>query len=120
MTNDALTWCSTVLHKMRCHKDAFPFQMPVDKSFKDYHRKIKKPIDFMTLGRRLHEGMYPDRIAFCNQMKLIFHNCRLYNPSTSPLCHTANKLEKFFHTVVPESMLAEEAERLRKEDEANK
>jgi len=117
MSDDALKWCGNVLHQMRCHKDAFPFQMPVDKSLKDYHRKIKKPIDFMTLGRRLHEGMYPDRIAFCDQIKLIFENCRGYNPLSSDLCKMAGILEKYFHNIVPESILAEEAEMLRKKEE---
>jgi hypothetical protein len=117
MSNDSLIWCSKVLHQLRCHKDAYPFQMPVDKSFKEYHRKIKKPIDFMTLGRRLHQGMYPDQIAFCDQIKLIFSNCHAYNPAKSQLCQSANKLEKFFHTVVPESILMKEAKRIRKEND---
>ena len=117
MSDDASKWCGKVLHQIRCHKDAFPFQMPVDKSFKDYHRKIKKPIDFMTLGRRLHDGMYPDRIAFCDQMKLIFENCMTYNPNGSDLVTMAKRLEKYFQSIVPESILAEEAERIKKEEE---
>ena len=71
----------------------------------------------MTLGRRLHEGMYPDRIAFCDQIKLIFENCRGYNPLSSDLCKMAGILEKYFHNIVPESILAEEAEMLRKKEE---
>ena len=53
--------CVDVLHRLRCHKDAFPFQMPVDPSLKEYHKIIKKPMDLMTLGRHLHSGRYPDR-----------------------------------------------------------
>lgn len=117
MSDDASKWCGKVLHQMRCHKDAFPFQMPVDKSLKDYHRKIKKPIDFMTLGRRLHDGMYPDRIAFCDQFKLIFENCMAYNPNGSDLVTMAKRLEKYFQSIVPESILAEEAERIKREEE---
>ena len=117
MSDEASKWCTGVLHQMRCHKDAFPFGMPVDKSLKDYHRKIKKPIDFMTLGRRLHEGMYPDKIAFCNQINLIFENCRAYNPKTSDLCKMVTRLEKYFSNVVPESILIEEAAMLKKREE---
>ena len=61
--------------------------------------------------------MYPDKIAFCNAMKLIFQNARSYNPPSSDLCQMANKVEKYFHTVVPESILEAEAEKIKHEKE---
>ena len=50
-------------------------------------------------------------------MKLIFQNARSYNPPSSDLCQMANKVEKYFHTVVPESILEAEAEKIKHEKE---
>ena len=100
MSNADLLWCGDVLHRLRCHKDAFPFQMPVDPSLKEYHKIIKKPMDLMTLGRHLHSGRYPDRIAFCEQVRLIFANCRTFNVASSEFCKMGNRLERFFDTIL--------------------
>ena len=53
------------------------------------------PIDFSTMEHKLENALYPNMDAFINDAKLVFNNCRSYNPEASIYVKNANKLDKF-------------------------
>ncbi len=44
---------------------------------------------------RLKTSQYAHLEAFISDAKLVFHNCRSYNPEASIYVRNANKLEKY-------------------------
>ncbi|KAL5006822.1 hypothetical protein ScPMuIL_015628 [Solemya velum] len=86
-----------VVETVRGHKDAYPFWDPVDvNEAPDYLEVIKKPMDFSTIEKKIHERRYISRNRFMSDFRLIFHNCRRYNGSSSPLADMASNVERFY------------------------
>ena len=49
--------CRHMLNLLKEQDDAWPFLEPVGrKSFPEYHKVIKKPMDLQTMGSKLMEG----------------------------------------------------------------
>ena len=100
MPQDDYIWCTDVLYKVRIHDLAGPFTSPVDPSFKAYFKVVKKPVDLLTMGRKLHNGNYTSKEQFCEDMQQIFTNCKLFNPDGSELREDGDKLEAYYQAML--------------------
>lgn len=49
----------------------------------DYYDVVKKPMDFETIKTKLKDQQYATINDFCEDMELVFYNCKLYNGETS-------------------------------------
>ena len=49
----------------------------------DYFTIVKRPMDFGTIKTKLKESRYASLEAFCEDMTLVFDNCKLYNNEAS-------------------------------------
>ena len=102
LINEQLRFCSQILKELfsKKHKDyAWPFYKPVDVvglNLSDYYDIIKKPMDMTTVKNKLEAHEYTQAQEFADDMRLIFHNCYLYNPSTTDVVYMARKLEEVF------------------------
>lgn len=52
---------------------------PVELGIYDYFEKIKNPMDFSTIKKKLNDNAYINCAEFVADVKLIFDNCYLYN-----------------------------------------
>ena len=67
-------------------KDAHLFHKPVNPialGIHDYLDKIKHPMDFSTIKKKLNAFQYRNCKEFCEDMELVFSNCYLYNGESS-------------------------------------
>lgn len=53
-------------------------------------------MDLSTMGAKLQQGMYPDRFAFQNDLRLMIANAKLYNQVGSFVHKEAIAFETFF------------------------
>lgn len=68
------------------HKEAHLFHKPVNPlelGINDYFDKIKHPMDFSTIKKKLNNSIYRNCQEFVDDMQLVFDNCYLYNGETS-------------------------------------
>ncbi|CAD7697813.1 unnamed protein product [Ostreobium quekettii] len=84
--------CETILNNIKRHRLAGPFLRPVDpirSGVPDYYEVIKNPMDLGTVGKRLEmrgggrrgaERGYASPLEFRDDMRLVWANCREYNP----------------------------------------
>lgn len=99
MPQDDYIWCTDILYRVRIHDLAGPFTSPVDPALKEYFRVVKKPVDLLTMGRKLHEGTYTSKELFQKDMEQIFINCRLFNPEGLEIRDDGNKLEEYYRSI---------------------
>ena len=80
-------------------KDAHPFQKPVDVKHSkcpDYFEIIKSPMDLGTIQKKIpgrgklsffhsDPNTYSSPYEFRDDMRLVWSNCRTYNPPTVPV-----------------------------------
>ncbi|KAL1116884.1 hypothetical protein AAG570_005353 [Ranatra chinensis] len=93
----------TVLHSIKNHELAWPFQKPVDKTaVPDYYDHIKYPMDLKTMLERLKSGYYATRRLFIADMMRIFNNCRVYNSPETEYYMCANTLDRYFQAKMRE------------------
>ncbi|KAH0591210.1 hypothetical protein H2248_001303 [Termitomyces sp. 'cryptogamus'] len=91
--------CRNALKKLKANKSAFIFNQPVDPirdHAPNYFDVIKNPMDLSTMGAKLEEGMYKDRVAFAADFRLMISNAKLYNTAGSYVHNEAINLEIFF------------------------
>uniref|UniRef100_A0A8D8TJT2 histone acetyltransferase n=3 Tax=Cacopsylla melanoneura TaxID=428564 RepID=A0A8D8TJT2_9HEMI len=97
-----------VLKSLKAHKDAWPFQEPVNtKLASDYYDVIKYPMDLQTMTKRLESGYYSTRKLFVADMKRIVSNCKIYNKETSTYYEAAVNIERYFNTKIQELFVFE-------------
>ena len=80
-------------------ENAVYFNVPVDPvalNIPDYFRIIPEPMDLGTVKSNLQSGAYASPAALLADVRLIFANCRLYNPAGSFIVTAANGLEAVF------------------------
>ena len=84
-------------------KDAELFHKPVDPielNVPNYYDVIKRPMDFLTVKRKLNNCVYTNLKEYCEDMDLIFNNCFLYNGINSYVgemcCKVKNEYNKLF------------------------
>jgi len=88
-----------ILSLMRKHPNAWPFNYPVDPvalGLPDYFDRIKKPMDFSTVQKKLDSGQYMNSEEFADDVRLIFTNCWTYNLPDSDIYFMAHTLSKLF------------------------
>ena len=85
-----LKFCEYVLGELKRGRYAewmIPFANPVDPvalNIPDYHKYIKKPMDFRTITEKLHNGQYENAKEFENDVRLVFSNCYKFNGPPTP------------------------------------
>lgn len=91
------------LYQIQNHKQAWPFLNPVNKDeVPDYYSVITSPMDLSTMEEKLERDLYATPTDFVTDLKLVFSNCRQYNPSTTIYSKCAVKLERYMWTLVKE------------------
>ena len=96
MPQDEYIQCTNLLYYLRIHDLAGPFTAPVDPGLKEYFKVVKKPIDLLSMGRKLHDGKYSSKKDFLKDVDQIFINCKLFNSPGSELYEDGIKLEQFY------------------------
>ncbi|KAI7858505.1 Bromodomain-containing protein [Circinella umbellata] len=97
-----MKFCTQVLRELRKSKYRninYPFLHPVDivaLNIPDYPSIVKHPMDLSTIERKLQEGDYDNADEFASDIRLMFHNCYLYNPPVTPVNKMGHELEKVF------------------------
>ncbi|KAK5089060.1 histone acetyltransferase [Lithohypha guttulata] len=85
-----------LLKRLTSHAAAWCFKVPVDTTqLPEYRDKIKNPMDLGTMKKKLQEGAYKQPEDFLSDAKLIFDNCRTFNPAGNQWYNAANALEQF-------------------------
>jgi hypothetical protein len=79
-----------------------PFRAPVDvELYPDYVEYVECPMDLSTVKRKLQNGQYDSPTEFCEDIRLIFSNSRLYNRAPkSQIFRWTNKLSMHFESRV--------------------
>lgn len=94
---------SKMLNVLVKHKWAYPFKRPVtEKEAPDYKDVITNPMDFMTLKRRIEQGIVNDMEAFVADLSLIFDNAMKYNGEGTDfykMAHTLQEIVKHQHAL---------------------
>ena len=90
------------------------FYKPVSETFPtiadDYYSKVDKPITFGEIERKLTRRQYEAPQFFADDMRLVFANCRRYNPRPEDLVHRLGaRLEGHFEQAWAASGLAAES-----------
>lgn len=91
-----------ILKKLKTHRSAWPFQMPVDAvalGVPHYYEVIKNPMDLSTIEQRLQANFYTEDSQFERDIRLIFENCLSFNASDTIVYAEALKLEKYFNRI---------------------
>jgi hypothetical protein len=81
--------------------DGFPLigpflRRPCEKTYPDYYKEIKYPMDMETIDKRIKTNFYKTMDDFSEDVNLMFENCKLYNRPTSKLFIDAQKLQRIF------------------------
>ena len=73
----------SVLQTVSKTKEAVIFLQPIDPvrdQAPTYYEEIKHPMDLSTIGAKLKQGQYKTMGEFASDMRLMFANCRQFNP----------------------------------------
>ncbi|KAJ3221301.1 hypothetical protein HK099_003605, partial [Clydaea vesicula] len=73
-----------------------PFLFPVDAEFTDYHSIIESPMDIGTIRLKVFFNGYKNLKSFYNDVKLVFYNCKKFNPSDTEIYSAARELDDIF------------------------
>ncbi|KOS15680.1 histone acetyltransferase gcn5 [Malassezia pachydermatis] len=92
-----------ILVELNGHASAWPFVAPVNANdVPDYYTVIKNPMDLSTMETKLENNQYETVDDMVKDAQLVFDNCKLYNPASSPYAKCAVKLEKFLYERLPQ------------------
>ncbi|KAI7871314.1 Bromodomain-containing protein [Spinellus fusiger] len=97
-----MKFCGQTLRELKKSKYRdinFPFLAPVDSvalNIPDYPTIVKHPMDLSTVESKLNQGNYDSPEEFEADIRLMFKNCYLYNPSAIPVHRMGKELEKVF------------------------
>ncbi len=95
------------------HKNAYPFNDPVDPiahGCPDYFNRIANPMDFGTIQKNIERGNhYKTALDIANDVRLVASNCREYNGRTHRFAIWATELEKKFENTMRDAEKAERA-----------
>jgi bromodomain-containing factor 1 len=100
-----LKFCEYVLKELNKPKHktvSWPFMAPVDPvalNIPTYHKIIKKPMDFKTIGNNLQAGTYANSKEFYNDSKLVFANCYKFNISGDDVYRMGKQCEEAFDEI---------------------
>ncbi|KAI8807309.1 hypothetical protein BJ742DRAFT_661105, partial [Cladochytrium replicatum] len=87
-----------LLNRLRNHGAAARFMVPVDElQAPNYYKMIKKPMDLMTMGKKLAAGSYGNELpALIADVRRIFSNCFAYNEDDSLVYNQGKRLQSYF------------------------
>jgi bromodomain-containing factor 1 len=99
-----LRFCEEVLSellKAKHHNISGPFLQPVDPvalGIPNYFAVIKKPMDLSTIQKKLKEGAYGNAADFEKDVRQMFKNCVLFNPSGNPVRVMGDQFQDVFNS----------------------
>jgi hypothetical protein len=91
--------CTEAVEALMKMPGARDFSIPVDAAalgLHDYFDVVKNPMDLGTIKSKLMSQVYEDAHDFCDDVRLTFSNCVLYNSLESPIGAKAAKMWKVF------------------------
>lgn len=94
--------CQKVLQLVQKHEFAQPFLKPVDYlslNIPDYPIIVKEPMDLSKVDKKLRGGSYSNPMQFAADMRKIWSNAILYNPSDTPIHEMTLKISDYFEKV---------------------
>ncbi|QDS73835.1 hypothetical protein FKW77_006484 [Venturia effusa] len=100
-----LKFCQHVMNELvkKKHQSfAYPFMVPVDPvalNIPNYHKVIKKPMDFGTIQANLNASQYSKAKEFQDDAALVFQNCFKFNPPTDEVHKMGKMLESIFNQI---------------------
>jgi len=123
-----------ILNSLWKVKGAYHFHSPVDPikwNCPDYFDIVKHPMDFGTIKNNLNNNVYKRCQDFVEDMKMVTHNCILYNGAESEvgkigtalakefdsLCHNYN-LNIFLNPPHPQQQIQQQQNHMQQENEA--
>ncbi|KAJ1938266.1 hypothetical protein GGF37_004875, partial [Kickxella alabastrina] len=101
MTKEQHKYCTAMIRALKRHRDAGPFLNPVDivaLNIPDYPTIVTFPMDLGTIEKKLKFRQYQDTQAFCDDLRLMFNNCYIYNGRESVVGNMAANLETMFES----------------------
>lgn len=111
------TVCKKILTVIMSNKWALPFNAPVNTNiYGDYLQKIKVPMDFGTIKRKLDGGMYKHPEQFVEDVRLVFNNARTYNKPGSDVHVMASTLQEKFEDRYTASIVPRLVEEVKRTD----
>ena len=73
------------------------FSVPVDVvQNPTYLNIVAKPMDFRTVEHNLKSGQYPTVDKFAEDVRLVFKNCKAFNPPGTQIRNLGDELEREF------------------------
>jgi bromodomain-containing factor 1 len=119
LLKEQMKYCQRILKGLKRHRDASPFQLPVDPvalGIPDYFTIVKHPMDLSTVSRKMDLNEYASPGVFIADVEQMLNNCFTYNAPESQVAKMGRSLEKYFKSSMekmPMSMgAAEKAERI--------
>ncbi|KAG7902994.1 hypothetical protein KL907_004127 [Ogataea polymorpha] len=98
-----LRFCQQVIKELMSKKYdsiSYPFLVPVDPVALDcptYFDVVKEPMDLGTIHSKLQNGEYENADEFEKDVRLVFHNCYLFNPEGTAVNIMGHRLESVFN-----------------------
>lgn len=87
----------TMLMTYKDNKDVFNSPVdPIEQGIPDYLNVIKNPQDFGSIRSKLISGFYVSPTPVINDIRTVFSNAMIYNPSTHPVHQLASRMSKIF------------------------
>ena len=101
LTPEDLGWreCERTLDILKKSKESWPFKTPVDPvalQCPHYFEIVKKPMDLSTIATKLKKKEYENVAGFRDDVRLIFHNCKLFNRPEDPVYKSGTALLEIF------------------------
>lgn len=103
MAPDETKRCKKALDEMKKPQHnaiAWPFLLPVDPvawNIVGYFDVVKRPMDISTVERKLSAGEYKNAAEFEADVRLIFHNCYIFNTPDNEVYQMGQALEAVFN-----------------------
>lgn len=98
-----LRFCNQLIRELTSKKHFninFPFLQPVDPialNIPNYSEVVKTPMDLGTIQSKLANNQYDNGDDFERDVRLVFHNCYLFNPQGNDVHTMGQKLEQLFN-----------------------
>ena len=102
-----LVKCYKILSSLKVHPKSHPFLEPVNPeklNIPDYFNIVKEPIDLGTIEKKLLDGIYLNSESFANDVRKVWSNSLLYNPSFSNIYNMTLEISKYFENLFKEKM----------------
>ena len=102
-----LRQCHALLKPVRAHADSHYFMQPVNYELlgiPDYPKIVKNPMDLGTIDDKLSKGEYLSVDAFVADVRLVFYNCRIYNPSNTAVGIAGANVSRVFENALAQAV----------------